>query len=211
MPRVKDHLFANPRLDRVADWGFNLGMMALFVFFAVRFGRDVADTARLSSILLLGLASLRAILYLTRRRPIKVSVDPFAWIVAVSGTWTPLLFRPVAGAEHPAGQALQIVGIVLQLAAVTSLNRSIGIVAANRGVRTRGLYRFVRHPLYAAYVFSYTGFLINQFSPYNATVVAFWVFFQLMRIRYEEELLLLDSEYQAYAGRTRWRVVPFVF
>ena len=211
MPRVKDHLFANPRLDRLAEWGFNLGMVALFGFFIVRFGRDVAATARLSSVLLLGLATLRAILYLTRRQPIKVSVDAFAWIVAVAGTWTPLMFRPEAGDEHAVGQVLQIAGIVLQLAAVTSLNRSIGIVAANRGVRTRGLYRFVRHPLYASYVFSYAGFLLNQFSPYNATVVAFWIFFQWMRIRYEEDLLSLDPEYQAYMARTRWRILPFVF
>lgn len=211
MSRIRDHLFADRRLDRMAEWVFNLGMVTLFVLFAIRFGRDVAHTARLSSTLLLGLSSLRAILYLTRRRPQKVSVDPFAWVVAVAGTWTPLLFRPVAGEEHPLGQALQIVGVALQLAAVVSLNRSIGIVAANRGVRTRGLYRFIRHPLYASYVFSYSGFLINQFSSYNAVVVAFWVFFQLMRIRYEEELLSLDLEYRAYMSRTPWRILPFVF
>lgn len=211
MSRAKDHLFANPRLDRLAEWGFTLGMVALFGFFVVRFWRDVAQTARLSSILLLVMASLRAALYLTRRQPIKVSVDPFAWIVAVAGTWTPLMFRPVTADEHPVGQVLQIAGLVLQLAALSSLNRSIGIVAANRGVRTRGLYRFVRHPLYASYVLSYAGFMINQFSPYNTAVVAFWVFFQLMRIRYEEELLSLDSTYQAYMAKTRWRILPFVF
>ncbi len=124
---------------------------------------------------------------------------------------SPLLFRPVAADEHPAGQVLQILGIVLQVLAVVSLNRSIGIVAANRGVRTRGLYSVIRHPLYASYVFSYAGFLLNQPSAYNATVVAFWVFFQWMRIHYEEQVLTLDPEYTAYMERTRWRILPFVF
>lgn len=211
MARVKQRLFSSTRLDRLANWAFNLGMLALFVRFVLRFSDDTLTTVRVSSILLLILMTLRTILYLTRRSTLKVSVDPFAWVVAVGGTWTPLLLRPVGVTEHPAGQALQVFGLGLQIVAIVSLNRSFGIVAANRGIRTRGLYSVVRHPLYASYAFSYTGFLLSQASTYNFTVVAFWVFFQGMRIRYEEEVLSLDPDYSAYMRRTRWRILPFVF
>jgi hypothetical protein len=41
---------------------------------------------------------------------------------------------------------------LLVLAATLRLGRSFGIVATNRGIQTGGLYRIVRHPIYAAYV-----------------------------------------------------------
>jgi hypothetical protein len=34
---------------------------------------------------------------------------------------------------------------------------------------------------------------------------------QIVRIRGEERLLSLDPEYAAYMGRTRWRLLPFVY
>ena len=39
---------------------------------------------------------------------------------------------------------------MLQIAAVLSLNRSFGLLPAHRGVKSDGLYRWVRHPLYTA-------------------------------------------------------------
>lgn len=189
----------------------NLVLMVIFAFFAYRFALDFIDTRRPSSLLLLIVHSIVALLNLTRRLPTKVSIDPFAWVVAIAGTWLPLTLRPVLAEEVRVGQLLLLAGVVVQALAISSLARSLGTVPANRGIKTGGLYRFVRHPIYSAYLLSHAGFLLNQFSPFNALVLAFWLLFQLLRIRYEEELLMLDPDYAAYASSTRWRLVPFVY
>ena len=58
---------------------------------------------------------------------------------------------------------------------------------------------------------SNAGFLINQYSLYNALALVVWLGFQLVRVRYEEELLALDPDYAAYMKKTRWRLVPLVY
>jgi protein-S-isoprenylcysteine O-methyltransferase Ste14 len=106
---------------------------------------------------------------------------------------------------------LMVFGIQLQLVAKASLLRSFGLVAANRGIATRGLYRFVRHPVYVSYFITHVGFLGLNPSLWNAFVlVSCWIF-QLIRIGAEERLLGADPTYVAYCERVRWRVLPGVY
>lgn len=211
MGKIRQRIFTDPRLNRVWEVAVNLMLMAIYGFFAYRFAMDFVATRRPSSLMFLLVQSIVAVFFLTRRQAITVSVDPFAWAAALAGTWLPLLLRPVAAEEVLAGQVLQMVGLVVQVFGVSSLARSFGIVPANRGIKTGGLYRFVRHPIYSAYLLSNAGFLINQYSLYNALALVVWVFFKLLRIRYEEELLALDPAYAAYMRKTRWRLVPLVY
>ena len=67
--------------------------------------------------------------------------------------------QPNGATPNPIGSVLVLVGVVLATGAVLSLGRSLGIEAANRGVQTHGLYRFVRHPIYAAYLPLMGGYL----------------------------------------------------
>jgi protein-S-isoprenylcysteine O-methyltransferase Ste14 len=85
------------------------------------------------------------------------------------------------------------------------------LLPAHRGVQTAGLYRFVRHPLYASYCVSLAGYLISNVSLYNVAIIAAGSAMQIMRIRNEERLLSAYPDYVAFAGRTRWRLVPFVW
>lgn len=94
--------------------------------------------------------------------------------------------------------------------AVAGLGRSFGIVAANRGVRTRGPYRVVRHPLYAAYLVTYVGYLLSYPRLLNVAVVAVTTAVMVARALAEEHLLAADPEYRAYRERTRWRFLPGV-
>jgi protein-S-isoprenylcysteine O-methyltransferase Ste14 len=86
----------------------------------------------------------------------------------------------------------------------------MGLLPAHRGVKSRGLYAFVRHPLYATYTIALAGYLISNWSIYNAVILVAGTAFQVMRIRNEESLLLDYADYVAFAGRTRWRLLPFV-
>jgi protein-S-isoprenylcysteine O-methyltransferase Ste14 len=103
------------------------------------------------------------------------------------------------------------VGALLATLAVISLGRSFGIVAANRGVRTTGFYRFVRHPLYGSYMISYLGFLVGNLSILNVLLVFLTVLCQYARAVAEERILLQDPAYRAYAQRVHYRFIPYIF
>jgi protein-S-isoprenylcysteine O-methyltransferase Ste14 len=152
------------------------------------------------------------VLVLTRRRAaVAVAGDSPPAILAWCGTILPLLLRPTTLAPIPLavlGSALQLVGGLLVLAATLRLGRSFGIVAANRGIQTGGIYRVVRHPIYAAYVLAFGGFVLAHPSPINGLILTVWLGIQILRVRAEERLLMQDEEYTMYAAQVRYRLIP---
>lgn len=129
-------------------------------------------------------------------------------LLAWGGTLLPLAMQSTASSPNAIGSLLVLVGVLLATGAVLSLGRSFGIEAANRGIQTHGLYRFVRHPIYAAYLPLIGGYLLAYPSVWNALVVAGWLLCQVARIKREEAVLSQDAQYQAYAERVRWRLIP---
>ena len=180
--------------------------------FAYAHGLNFLQFYRPSSVLIVAKESLDALFFFARRAPLKTSRSLYDWCVGIAGLLLPLLFRPTGGQfDSGVGQFLQSAGFVLQVLGILSLNRSFGIVAANRGVKTGGLYRFVRHPLYSAYIIGNTGYLINNLSSRNSIIFVSSTMLQLLRVLVEENLLKQDAAYVEYVKRTRWRLVPFVF
>jgi protein-S-isoprenylcysteine O-methyltransferase Ste14 len=142
-----------------------------------------------------------------------LSRSPRAWAAAALGTFGMLAARP---AYHPVGGfellygAMQGLGAALAAWAVISLGRSFGIVAANRGIRTGGPYRFVRHPLYSAYIVTETGYLLENPSLRNWCLFGVVMAFQAIRIVEEERTLAEDPAYRDYRERVRSRILPYV-
>lgn len=197
---------------RVWEIGCNVALSLLFLRFAVQQGQAAYETLRLSTCLVLAKVSTDVLFYLIRSLPKGVSVSLYDWCVGIIGTFAIVLFQPeAAGRDLLLGQVLQIGGIALQVLAMLSLNRSIGMVAANRGVKTSGLYRWVRHPLYLSYIVAFLGYVMNHPSCWNigvyATAVGLWV----LRLLAEERFLLQDPVYREYAQRVRTRLLPGVF
>ena len=110
-----------------------------------------------------------------------------AWIVAPIGTFAMLGARPADGALVPAAasELIQLAGLVLALAGLGALGRSFGVVA-NRGIKTNGMYRFVRHPLYASYLVVDVGYVLANPSGRNLSLACLATGFQFLRIREEE-------------------------
>lgn len=152
------------------------------------------------------------VLVLTRRRAhVTVAGDSPPAVLAWCGTILPLLLRPFGLAPVPLamlGNALLLVGGLLVLAATLRLGRSFGIVAANRGIQTGGLYRVVRHPIYAAYVLAFGGFVLSHPTLMNGMILVGWLMVQVLRVRAEERLLMQDTRYTAYAAQVRYRLIP---
>jgi protein-S-isoprenylcysteine O-methyltransferase Ste14 len=152
--------------------------------------------------------------YLVRRQPLRISRSPFAWSTAIVGAFGMLSARP---AYAPLGHlealysGLQFVGALGAAVSLLSLGRSFGLVAANRGVQTRGPYRLVRHPAYSCYLVVLLGYLLENPSLYNLFVLGLVTLGELVRVHYEEALLRTDPVYTDYARSVRYRLIPYLY
>jgi protein-S-isoprenylcysteine O-methyltransferase Ste14 len=155
--------------------------------------------------------TLTAVLYIFRSEPKTVSLIPVDWLIGVGGTFVPLFFRPEARGVLPLASSLIIVGAAIQILGVISLNRSFALVAAKRVIKTAWMYRVVRHPIYASYCLTFTGYVLVNTSPANVALYAVTIGFLIARIFREEEHLSLDPLYREYMQGVRYRLVPFIF
>lgn len=190
----------------------NLALATLFLFFLAAHLNAFIRSPRPSFLLVAVTETLFAIFFVLRRDPSVVSFSAVAWSSTIAGTFLPMLLRPVPGAEDVfAAQVVQAVGSACSVYGIASLNRSVGLLPANRGIRTGGAYRWIRHPLYASYTLSNLGYLASNPSAANALICLAALAAQVLRIHQEERLLLRDPAYAEYAARARWRLLPFVF
>ena len=155
--------------------------------------------------------TLTAVFLLFRSAPKTVSVDRFDWIVGIAGTFAALLFRPSPFGVAPWAKYAIIAGVLIQIAGLISLNRSLAIVAAKREIKTAGLYRFVRHPLYASYFLTFSGYLLMNSTIQNLTIYLATMGLLFIRLFREEKHLALDSLYREYMQKVSYRVIPFIF
>jgi protein-S-isoprenylcysteine O-methyltransferase Ste14 len=153
-----------------------------------------------------------AVAFLARRSAQAASHRWMDWVVAFGGTFGGVLLRP--NGLHSAlgvrvGLELQLVALAVWAVSFWALGRSFGFVAANRGVVTRGPYALVRHPIYASFLLSLLGYLLQSTSMWNLAVLAFVGVCTVGRTIAEERLLDATSpSYRSYRTRVRWRLVP---
>lgn len=201
------------RIDLILDVIERSIVIGLFVALCLNLGRDFLRHGHIVSLLFVIGESIPVALVLLRRPAQPLSRRPRDWLLTMSGTCLPLLVRVGGGAVlAPVICGLIILlGFAIQVAAKISLGRSFGLVPAIRGVKCGGLYRFVRHPIYAGYILMDLGFLLANASSWNGALYFVAYAAQLGRLFAEEQLLMEHPTYRAYAAQTRWRVLPGVF
>lgn len=164
---------------------------------------------------LLLLAETSVLIFVLIRRPTDaISVRLGDWLLAITGTAAPLLIMPgtdLFPALAPLGIGLVLVGNCVQIWAKLFLRRSFGIAPANRGIKSDGPYKLVRHPIYAGYLLSHIGVLVLMPSALNVMIYLIGWWAQVLRLLAEEDLLAQDPAYRAFMEKVRWRLVPGVF
>ena len=205
----------NPSTERVLrisiDLGERLFVLMLFATFVVRLSHTIIS--RPYNLLVLLSEGLVVLLVLIRRTTANVSMRPLDWVVALAGTALPLLLR--AGGSPPLptaiGTVLMFGGLSFAIWAKACLRRSFGLAAANRGAVEGGPYRWVRHPMYAGYIFVYIGFSLNNPLTRNLAIFAAIVALLVLRILAEERVLRTDSDYGRYRSIVGYRLIPGLF
>lgn len=195
-------------------WEFSCKIILIFFYglFAYRFSVSFLETHSISTLLYLIYELIIISMIAMRTLPSIVSTSVFDWIIAFVGTLAPLMMRPIAGSDDDiVFVCLQIAGIIISMIGLISLNKSIGMVAANRGIKVSGLYGLVRHPLYAGYFLSIGAFLIQNFSLLNISIFVVFAVAQILRVFAEEKVLIKDPEYEEYTKRVKWRIIPYIW
>jgi methanethiol S-methyltransferase len=168
---------------------------------------------------------------LTALLPAGLERSTYTWVasllfIAVCTLWQPVpgMLYQLDGAARVIAWSLQALGImltvrasnaldILDLSGVRQLQRATGSVAQKRQpmLTTRGLYGFVRHPLYFAWALFV--FATPAMTGTRAAFAIISTAYLMLAIPWEERGLVatFGPEYEAYRQRVRTRMIPFVY
>lgn len=197
---------------RVLDVFEQAVVLLLYVWMIARLLPDEFSPSNWYVLLIILSEGIVVVLLLFRRRTENISVNLADWVIAFGGSFAVLL---IAKGNNPitavGGFSLLLTGLYVHVAAKLMLLRSFGLVAADRGVKTGGLYAFVRHPMYLGYLMTHIGYLLIAPSVWNASVYLFAWVLMIARIFAEERLLDANPDYRAFKARVRYRLLPGIF
>jgi protein-S-isoprenylcysteine O-methyltransferase Ste14 len=130
------------------------------------------------------------------------------------------LYGPQGSASKPwfavVGLGITTVGVTLGLAGRVALGRmgtaSLTIITEPT-LYTKGLYRFIRHPIYSGFALVFLGHQVAfLFMPGLIIWLVFVMSFIYPRIQVEEEMLVeqFGNRYLAYQNSS-WSMLPYVY
>jgi protein-S-isoprenylcysteine O-methyltransferase Ste14 len=207
---------APARLDaeRLADIMSRAVVIVLFSMMAIRFGADFLSTGRVTGLLLLVSETLVVVLTVMRRSAATVDRSARARLLTTLSMLGPPLLQPshvAALLPQTLTVAASVAGLAIVIAGKVTLGRSFGLMPANRGVVSSGVYRIVRHPIYLGYLVTHVAFLAANPSPWNIAALFAADAALLARAVCEEKTLSRDARYRTYQQAVRWRVCPGLF
>jgi protein-S-isoprenylcysteine O-methyltransferase Ste14 len=195
------------------DWGERALVLGLFGWLVQRLITSIWLQGNVANLLLLVSEGLVVVFILIRRRASVTSRNPAEWALALAVTSLPMAVSAGGTPVAPLGvaAAVMLVGMFVQIHAKITLGRSFGMVPANRGLKVRGPYRFLRHPMYAGYLITHVAFLLANPTWWNLGIYLLANGLQIIRLLAEERLLTRDEQYRAYRLAVPYRLVPGMF
>lgn len=118
-------------------------------------------------------------------------------------------------ARHPLWLLLELVGLALGVWAILVMRighfKIIPEVAEHATLMQRGPYRFIRHPMYSSLLIATAALALDDPSWIRGAIWIALLITLVIKLSYEESLLLQHfPDYAAYRQRTR-RLIPFVW
>jgi protein-S-isoprenylcysteine O-methyltransferase Ste14 len=162
--------------------------------------------------------------------PTALERSVYTWIASLLFLATCTWWQAVPGVLYELGASWSVLGYGVQLAGLAltiSASRALGVLdlagvrpflLAGRGhsrphvpLETRGLYGFVRHPLYFAWTLFVFGSPVMTGTRAVFAIVS--TAYLAMAIPWEERSLrdTFGDEYEAYSKRVRWRMLPGIY
>ena len=208
---------ALPQQSRVTIAGLKraLGDCVLAGWFLIAMlpaGREVKfSLAGAVNLVWLSGAAVMAVMSFARFAPRIASVN-LRTIAASGGMMIlPCFMRPTnlsTGGLGTTGLILELAGVLLTQVARVYMGRSFGILPANRGIVSKGPFRWVRHPVYIGWLILSIGYATCYANDRNVALILATLVFMVWRIDQEEALLSADPEYRRYMDRVRYRLLP---
>ncbi len=140
------------------------------------------------------------------------------WVVAQVGLLVADAILPPEGprvvSSRPAATGVGLLGLFMLAAGAQALGPSLSVLPRPRegaGLVRHGVYRWVRHPIYAGVVLLALGWALQRGDLLHLTLaVGISGFFAAKASREEEFLRQRFPDYAQYCRRT-WRFVPWVY
>ena len=137
--------------------------------------------------------------------------------IAFSGTFAAIGASFIPGGTRREGlvvvaDVLATAGLAYSVWGLAYLRRSFSIIPEARRLVTGGPYRLSRHPVYLGEVTTAIGVNLATGGLLTAVAIAYFIGCELLRIRWEEEILAaaFPNDYPAYARRVpRYLPNPF--
>jgi protein-S-isoprenylcysteine O-methyltransferase Ste14 len=162
--------------------------------------------------------------------PAELERSLYTWVASLLFIGVCTYWQPVPGTWYRldgvaalAGYAIQLLGLVLTIrgaAAVDALDlagvrpvlhAALGTVPVHVPLETRGLYGFVRHPLYFAWVLLVVGAPVMTAT--RATFAVVSTVYLALAIPWEERSLVevFGEDYEEYQRKVRWKMIPGIY
>src|SRR5271167_3778019 len=175
-------------------------------------GREISFTlAGAANVVWVTGAAIMAVMSFARFAPRSATVN--LRTIAASGAMLilPRFMRPTnlsTGALATAGLVFELFGVVLTQVARVYMGRSFGVLPANRGIVSKGPFRWVRHPIYFGWLVLSIGYAMSYANSRNILLIVVTLPFMVWRIDQEEAHLSADAGYRSYMDRVRYRLLP---
>lgn len=209
-PSLSSRIFAflaNPVVDKT------IAVLACLPFLLALYMRLRAGTLDIVRINLSIQNLILVVTMLIRRTPVRVTTNPWLWLLAFVATYWLFLTATVTApgtviAPRWFSVGLSWLGLAITVYARVSLGRNIGLVPAQRQLVTTGAYGLVRHPIYTAMFVTYLSVALLSYSPGNVVIIGLGVLWFVIKSFIEERYLAADPEYAEYMRRVKWRWLP---